>query len=54
MDVTGSSLVVHWLELHLPMKRGTGSIPYQGVRIPHASQTKTNEQTNKHKTEPIW
>ena len=48
MDVTGSSLVIHWLELHLPMKRDAGSISSQGVRIPHASQT------NKHKTKPIW
>ena len=32
----GTSLVVQWLRLHLPMKRGVGSIPGWGVKIPHA------------------
>ena len=32
----GTSLVVQWLKLHLSMQGGEGSIPGQGVKIPHA------------------
>lgn len=45
MSVTGSSLVIQWLELHLPMQRGADSMPSQGARLPHASQTKTKTKT---------
>ena len=41
----GVPLWSQWLELHLPMQRGAGSIPSQGAGIPHASRTK-NKQTN--------
>ena len=32
----GTSLAVQWLKLHLSMQGGEGSIPGQGVKIPHA------------------
>ena len=38
--ILGTSLVVHWLRLHTSTAGGTGSIPVQGTKIPHASQPK--------------
>ena len=37
MILYGSSLAVQWLRLHTSTAEGTGSIPGQGTRIPHAS-----------------
>ena len=37
----GTSLVVQWLKLHLSMQGGEGSIPGQGVKIPHALEPKS-------------
>ena len=37
----GTSLAVQWLKLHLSMQGGEGSIPGQGVKIPHASGPKS-------------
>ena len=34
----GSSLVVHWLGLHAPTAKGTGSIPGRGAKIPQATR----------------
>ena len=31
-------VVVQWLRLHTPNTGGTGSIPDQGTKIPHAMQ----------------
>ena len=33
----GASLVVHWLRLCAPIAGGSGLIPGQGTRIPHAA-----------------
>ena len=42
----GTSLAVQWLKLHLSMQGGEGSIPGQGVKIPHASgPKKSNNKT---------
>ena len=32
----GTSLVIQWLRLHASTARGTGVIPGQGTKIPHA------------------
>ena len=40
ISVPGTSLVVQWLRLCLPMQWGRGSIPGLGARIPHASWPK--------------
>ena len=32
----GTSLVIQWLRLHTSTAGGTGSIPVQGTKIPHA------------------
>ena len=37
MILYGSSLAVQWLRLHTSTAEGTGSIPGQETRIPHAS-----------------
>ena len=43
----GTSLVVQWLGLRLRMQGAhAGSVPGQGTKIPHASQTRKNKQTN--------
>ena len=42
-------MVVQWLRLQASTAEGMGSVPGQGTRIQHASQTKTNKQTNKPK-----
>ena len=36
-NISGSSLVVHWLRLHASTAGGAGSIPGQGMGILHAS-----------------
>ena len=36
----GASLVVSWLQLGAPNAEGTGSIPGQGTKIPHAKKVK--------------
>ena len=33
----GTSLAVQWLRIHTPDVGGTGSIPGQGIKIPHAA-----------------
>ena len=38
--VIGTSLVVQWLRLRLPMQGGAGSIPGWGAKIPQASGPK--------------
>ena len=38
--ISGTSLAVQWLRVHLPNAGGTGSIPGQGAKIPHASGPK--------------
>ena len=38
-------MVVQWLRLQASTAEGMGSVPGQGTRIQHASQTKTNKQT---------
>ena len=48
MLITGTSLVVQWLKLHLPMQgvwvQSLGGIPIQGTKIPHASWPKKPKQ----------
>ena len=34
----GNSLGIQWLRLHAPSAGGTGLIPDQGTKIPHAAQ----------------
>ena len=34
----GTSLVVRWLKLGAPNAEGTGSIPGQGTKLPHAKK----------------
>ena len=46
----GTSLAVQWLMLRRFQCRGTGSIPGQGTKIPHASAAKNNN--NKKKSSP--
>ena len=41
----GTSLVVQWFRLHLPMRGGTGSIPGQGAKFPHTSQQEKQNKT---------
>ena len=36
-DVLRNSLVVQWLGLHASTAGGTGSVPGQGTKIPHAA-----------------
>ena len=36
----GTSLAVQWLGSHAPITAGTGSIPGQGTKIPHAKESK--------------
>ena len=42
----GISLVVQWLRLHASSAGGTGLIPVQGTKIPHATWYSQNKQTN--------
>ena len=35
--MSGTSLAVQWLRLHISNAGDTGSIPGQGTKIPHAS-----------------
>ena len=44
--------MVQWVGLHTSTAGGTGSIPGQGTKIPHASQTKKkkNMLTSKRKS----
>ena len=46
----GTSLVVQWLRLHVPMQRvqAPGAVPGQRAKIPHASRPKTQNITQKH------
>ena len=37
-ELQGTSLAVQWLRLHLPVQGNAGSIPGEGIKIPHASQ----------------
>ena len=37
-DFQGTSLTVQWLRLYTPNVGGTGLIPGQGAKIPHAAQ----------------
>ena len=39
----GTSLAVQWLRLHTPNVGGTGSIPGQGTKVPHATQRGQNK-----------
>ena len=34
---SGTSLVVQWLRLHTSNAGGRGSVPGQGIKIPHAT-----------------
>ena len=50
----GNSLVVLWLRLCASTAGGTGSIPGQGTKIPHAAQhgqkKKKNEERKEHES----
>ena len=43
----GTSLVVQWLRLCAPNAGGTGSIPGQGTKIPHATRHSPKEKKKK-------
>ena len=38
--ILGTSLVVHWLRIHLAVQGGMGQIPGRGIKIPHATAAK--------------
>ena len=48
----GTSLVVQWLRHHPSTARGSGSIPGQGRKVPHAIWCSQNIQKRKNK--PRW
>ena len=45
----GTFLMVQWLELHAFTAVGTGLIPDQGTKIPHAIQQKKKKKERKRK-----
>ena len=47
-DRIGTSLIVQWLGLCAPSTGGLGSIPGQGINIPHASTEAQHSQINKY------
>ena len=47
----GASLVVHWLRLCAPIAGGSGLIPGQGTRIPHATGCREKKKKKARKEE---
>ena len=48
---SGTSLVLQWLRFHASNAGGPGSIPGQGIRIPHAMGHGQKEEKEKNYTE---
>ena len=46
MTTLGTSLAVQWLKLCISTAGGTGSIPGQGTKIPHAMQRGQKKNDN--------
>ena len=46
--MTGTSLVVRWLRLCVSTAGGTGSVPGQGTKIPHAAQVVHHQRSVLH------
>ena len=44
--VEGTSPVVQWLRLHLPMQGSVGMISGQGKKIPHAARSSQKSNNN--------